>query len=75
MTPEALQKITRKHAAVLDEITKIMIRHRVSSSDGETLLLHMAGLSAGNRQQSVNDEDWLEPIILAWAFAAEYGEG
>lgn len=74
MTPTRLQEITRRYHAAVVEITDTMERHEVSSADGETLLLHIAGLSAGNRQQSINGEDWLSPIALSWKFAAEHGE-
>jgi len=73
MTPTELQKITRRYHAAVCEIADTMTRHEVSAEDGETLLLHIAGLSAGNRQQPINGADWLLPISLAWKFAAEHG--
>jgi len=73
MNAQALQALTRKHTAMLDGIGDLMEVNKITEIDGEILLLYLAGLSAGQRQAAINEKNWLKPIAIAWAFAAENG--
>ncbi len=75
MKAEELRRLTRKYIAVLDGIGDLMDQHKVSGVDGETLLLYLAGLSAGNRQAPICGQDWMIPAGIGWGFGAEHGEG
>ena len=68
------RRVTTRYAKEVEGIMDILEGANVSAAHGEILLLHIAGISAGNRQQSIRNE-WLEPLAIAWAFAAEMGEG
>lgn len=74
MTPEQIRDRVIKYRALILAIGSTMETLEVSAEDGEIILLHMAGLSAGDRQQPISPE-WTRPIAIAWAFAAEYGGG
>lgn len=73
MNAAALQRLTRKYASVLDDISTTMVKNDVTEAEGEILLLYLAGLSAGNRQHPVNGKEWLTPSAIGWCFAAEHG--
>ena len=75
MTPSQLQTITRRHAKTLDDIITLFQKAGITAVEGEAILLHLAGLSAGNRQQSITDGEWNLPLTIAWGFAAEMGTG
>ena len=42
--------------------------------EAEAPLLYLAGLSAGQQQVACNTQDWLSPIGIGWAFAAEHAD-
>jgi len=60
---------------MLDDIIILFQRAGITAVEGEALLLHLAGLSAGNRQQSITDGEWNLPLAISWGFAAEMGTG
>jgi len=72
MTVSELRRITERHSETVDKIVDILEKAKIPAIEGEAILLHIAGLSAGNRQQSVVG-DWLLPLSISWGFAAEMG--
>lgn len=74
MTPRELQIITRKHRKLTVGIIKLFETDGLPPAEAEALLLYLAGLSAGQAQVPCNGQDWLSPIAIGWAFAAEHAE-
>ena len=73
-----VKKVIRVNQRAVDRICDVFTELNVSSEDGEIVLLWLAGLSAGRRQQPIVGElgdMWIEPVALAWTLAAEEGDG
>ncbi len=66
-------RTTSRHAKLIAKIGDVIEQNGLTPAEGEAVLLHLAGLSAGDRQQSIRCDDWLNPLTVSWGFAAERG--
>ena len=69
---KAVHAFLRRNDPVIDQITEVMTRNKVSQVDGEAIFLLLAGTSAGLRQASIVG-DFVDPLGIGWTLAAKHG--